>query len=116
MNPTYIKEEIHFITTQLVEKYHPEKIILFGSATGKNFNKEESDLDFLIIKKEVPILGRERIYQLDKLISYRIATDFIVYTPEEIDHLCTLHDQFIDYILKKGKILYERQPALSTMD
>jgi len=107
-----IKIEIQLITRQLIEKYKPEKIILFCSGTGNKFDPEKSDLDFLIVKKNVPLLGRERIYQLDKLINYRIASDFIVYTPEEIKKLLNLNDPFLKLIIKEGKILYERKSTL----
>lgn len=44
------QKEIKKITGQIVEKYKPEKIILFGSwAYGKP--KENSDIDLMVIKK-----------------------------------------------------------------
>jgi len=44
-----LEKELHGIVATLVEKYKPEKIILFGSlATGKMH--EWSDIDLLIIK------------------------------------------------------------------
>lgn len=104
-----IDREIQSITQQLIDKYKPEKIVLFGSGLGNKFNPEKSDLDFLIIKKNVPFLGRKRIYQLDRLINYRIASDFIVYTPDEIKKLLDLKDPFLESIIKEGKILYEQK-------
>jgi len=50
MDPT-LPSEIVSITAQLIEKYKPEKIILFGSAARGDSNPD-SDADFLIpIKK-----------------------------------------------------------------
>ena len=46
-----LPSEIVSITAQLIEKYKPEKIILFGSAARGDSNPD-SDADFLIpIKK-----------------------------------------------------------------
>lgn len=102
-----IEDEIQSIKTQLIEKYHPQKIVIFGSYVKREFDTEKSDLDFLIIKKDVPHYGRQRIYELDRLINYKIASDFIVYTPEEIQLLIKLKDPFISLILEEGKILKE---------
>ena len=49
MKKESIIKEIDDIKNQLVEKYRPEKIILFGSATREG--KEVNDIDLLIIKK-----------------------------------------------------------------
>lgn len=108
MNSFEFTQEIQSITNQLIDKYHPQKIILFGSSSNNQFDPEKSDLDFLIIKENVPTQGRSRIYELDKLINYRIATDFIVYTPNELRSLLGAKDPFVTSILKKGKILYEQ--------
>lgn len=104
--PKDINEEIKSIVKQLVEKYKPQKIILFGSAQADIFDRDRSDLDFLVIKKNPPREGRKRIYELDKLIDYRIATDFIVYTPNELKSLINLRDPFVLSIIKEGKTLY----------
>lgn len=45
-------KEIDNIKAQLIEKYKPEKIILFGSsAWGED---EINDIDLFIIKRDVP--------------------------------------------------------------
>ena len=45
--------EIKNITDQIIRKYNPIKIILFGSAGRKEYDVI-TDLDFLIIKEDVP--------------------------------------------------------------
>jgi predicted nucleotidyltransferase len=44
---TKITQEINSIAQQIVENYHPIKIILFGSAARGDY-EEANDLDFLI--------------------------------------------------------------------
>ena len=77
-------KEIQNIVNQLVRLYKPEKIILFGSL-AKDQIKQGTDIDLFIIKSDVPELGVDRIRQLDALIKYRLATDFIVYKPQELE-------------------------------
>jgi len=99
-------KEIQNIVEQLLRLYEPEKIILFGSLVRGEM-KEGTDIDLLIIKKDIPKFGVDRIRQLDVLIKYRLATDFIVYNPEELKQRIELGDPFIENILKEGKVLYD---------
>jgi predicted nucleotidyltransferase len=101
------REEIRSIVEQLVRVYHPEKIILFGSLLEKN--KVPRDIDLFIIKKNPPHLGVDRVRELDRTIKYKIATDFIVYTPEEVKKRKKLGDPFVKAILEKGDVLYAKE-------
>ncbi|MCM8801003.1 MAG: nucleotidyltransferase domain-containing protein [Candidatus Omnitrophica bacterium] len=96
---------------QIVESlkfYHPEKIILFGSyARGKP--AKDSEIDLLVIKstkkdhyRRIPEV-RAYLHHLDK------AFDILVMTPKEINKRLKLGDFFIEDIIKKGKILYEKK-------
>jgi len=61
MKTTDFLKEIESIKNQLIEKYKPEKIFLFGSAAwGKG---EINGIDLLIIKGDVPYLGADRLHQ-----------------------------------------------------
>jgi len=99
-------KEIQNIVNQLVRLYKPEKIILFGSLANDQI-KQGTDIDLFIIKSDVPKLGVDRIRQLDALIKYSLATDFIVYKPQELEQRLKLGDPFVKTILKKGKVLYD---------
>ena len=63
----YFKKEIENITRQIIEKYKPEKIILFGSAVQGTMTRD-SDVDFLIIKKKTPLYGVDRMRELSRMI------------------------------------------------
>jgi predicted nucleotidyltransferase len=99
-------EEIENIIQQLVHLYKPDKVILFGSLAEGQIH-ESSDIDLFIVKDDVPEMGVDRIRQLDRLIKYRLATDFIVYKPDELDRRLKMGDPFVKNILDKGKVLYE---------
>ena len=101
-------EECQNIVDQLLKVYKPEKIILFGSLASGEI-REGTDIDLFIIKKDVPNFGVDRIRQLDTLIKYRLATDFIVYKPEEVEQRLKIGDPFIKMIFKEGKVLYDAE-------
>jgi len=105
MKKINIEEEINSIARQIIEKYHPEKIILFGSS-ARGETGPDSDIDFLVVKKDTPDLGRERSRELRRLIEKHWAVDFLVYKPEELQEREELGDPFIRAVLKQGKIIY----------
>ena len=99
-------KEIRSIVKQLIRVYKPEKIILFGSLAKGQIN-QGTDIDLFIIKSDIPEFGVDRIRQLDALIKYRLATDFIVYRPAELEQRLKLGDPFVKSILEEGKVLYD---------
>jgi len=99
------QKEIESITIQIIEKYKPAKIILFGSAARGQFGPD-SDADFLIIKKETPFYGADRIRELSRMIERSIPVDLLVYKPEEFEKRLELGDPFLKAILKEGKVVY----------
>ena len=99
-------KEIQSIMEQLINVYAPEKVILFGSL-AEGIVKEGTDIDLFIIKKDIPHLGVDRIRQLDSLIKYKLATDFIVYKPEEVRKRLEADEPFVKSIMEKGKVLYD---------
>ena len=99
------QKEIESITAQIIERYKPEKIILFGSASrGKS--GLDSDVDLLIIKKDTPLYGADRIRELSRIIERNIPVDFLVYRPEEFEKRLKMGDPFLKVVLKEGKVLY----------
>lgn len=107
MTITSKQKEIKRITGRIVEKYKPEKIILYGSfAYGKP--TKDSDVDLFIVKKTKKNL-LERGRDVDKILSDRIVPlDILVYTPTQLKRRIKLGDFFVKKILNKGKILYEK--------
>jgi len=107
-------KEIKNIVEQLIKLYKPEKIILFGSLV-KDEIREGTDIDMFIIKKDIPHFGIDRIRQVEKLVKYKLAADFIVYKPEEVKQRLKLGDPFIRNILEEGKILYEERKETGSL-
>ena len=105
MNEMEINQEIQYIAEQIIKKYKPLKIILFGSA-GRGDFKNINDLDFLIIKEDVPLYGIDRMRELDNLIDRNMAADMLVYRPNEFEERIKLGDPFVETIVKEGRVLY----------
>ena len=102
-----LEKEVKSIVKQLAELYAPEKVILFGSLLADK--AQPGDIDLFIIKKNPPRVGVDRIRELDRMIKYRFATDFIVYSPEEMEDRINAGDPFVKAIMEKGSVLYEKQ-------
>ena len=109
MNKVELLEEVNEIVKKIVEGYNPEKIILFGSyAHGKP--SFDSDIDMIIIKKT----SADRItrYCEVKRIAFdrnrHISFDPLIMTPEEVEKRKQYGDDFINEILSRGVVLYEK--------
>jgi predicted nucleotidyltransferase len=99
-------KEVQNVVRQLVRLYKPQKVVLFGSL-AKGEISQGTDIDLFIVKSDVPELGVDRIRELDALVKYRLATDFVVYTPEEVEQRLKLGDPFVKSIIEQGKVLYD---------
>lgn len=95
---------IEELKVQLVRKYSPSKVILFGSAARED--GEANDVDLFIIKDDVPSIGAERVRQLYRLIDTDLPVDYIVYRPGEVAERISLGDPFLIEILRQGKVLH----------
>jgi predicted nucleotidyltransferase len=101
----HFESEVRKITKQIIEKYKPEKIILFGSAARDQLTPD-SDADFLIIKKDTPFYGVDRTRELSLMIERDIPIDLIIYRPEEFNGRIAMGDPFLKAILSEGKVVY----------
>lgn len=102
-----LERDLRRILKILKEKYHPDRVILYGSfASGRL--RPDSDLDLLIVKRDVPRRYWDRVNELAPLLADRhVGLDYTIWTPEELKKdsgNLFLHEE----ILKKGKVVYER--------
>jgi predicted nucleotidyltransferase/DNA-binding XRE family transcriptional regulator len=102
-----VRREIREMVKRIVERFHPEKIILFGShARGEA--TPDSDVDMLVImrvegsKREAQLRVREAIHDI------RIPKDVIVTTPEEFNWRQRIVGTIERPAAREGKVLYAR--------
>lgn len=99
------QEAIDEVVKQIVEKFKPQKIILFGSYARGN-PRPESDVDLLVVM-ETPLREVQQAIQICQQIEYRFGLDLIVHTPKYLVERMKMGDWFLRDIVKEGKVLYE---------
>lgn len=104
-----VEHTIHQIVNRVVEAYHPQQIILFGSLAYGEPN-EDSDIDLLIIKETTasPLERRLRVRRIASDPKRRIPFSPLVLTPTELEQRLAANDPFYREILRTGRQFYER--------
>ena len=102
-------EVIAQIAHQIAERFHPIKIILFGSYAYGN-PQPESDVDFLIVM-ETSLREIQQALQIRKYLNPLFGLDIIVYTPINLSNRLEWGDSFLQEVVAKGKVLYESVDA-----
>jgi uncharacterized protein len=104
---TPVAQSLPLAVKKLVRTLQPEKIILFGSyAYGQP--TPDSDVDLLVIM-ETDKQGSERSWQVAQLLIPRpFPVDILVRTPQELKAGLEKGDCFLQEIVTKGQVLYER--------
>lgn len=97
------------IVNRIVKAVDPEQIILFGSY-AYGLPHKHSDLDILVVMKSDLPRHKRPIPIYAALFGLFIPKDIVVYTPEEIKAWENVPQAFITSIIRKGKIIYEKQP------
>jgi predicted nucleotidyltransferase len=106
---TLTRQIIREIVQRVVKAVDPDKIVLFGSyAYGKP--RKTSDLDLLIVMNSELPRHKRSIPVYDALRGLVFPKDIIVYTEEEIKDWEAVPQSFISSVLRKGTVLYEKQP------
>ena len=102
-----IREEIDEMVRRIVNRFNPQKIILFGShAKGKA--RHDSDADIFVV---IPVRGSKRKKAIDidsALVGIDLPVDVIVVTPGELERNRNQIGTIIYPALREGKVLYER--------
>lgn len=116
--------ELERIKRTLLEKYDPERIILFGSladdygvrpggAQRPDTVHEWSDIDLAIVKS-TPLRFMDRIREVMDLVEPHVGLNVLVYTPEEFARAGREGHFFVrEEILKKGRVLFPRRRNLN---
>lgn len=102
-----IAENLEKIKELIVDKYKPEKIILFGSYAWGKPNKD-SDFDLFVIKKSNKTRRQRQIDVQTIIFGSDMPVDVLVYTPKEIGIRLDINDMFIKKIINTGKVAYAK--------
>ncbi|MEW5866794.1 MAG: nucleotidyltransferase domain-containing protein [Bacillota bacterium] len=91
---------------RLVSRFHPQRIILFGSQ-ARQAADERSDVDLLVI---TPVTGSRRalMVAMDRALKgLAFARDIVVLTPEEFERDRQIPGTIARPAWLEGRILYE---------
>ena len=94
------------VVDRIVRKFHPAKIILFGSWVRGEAQKD-SDLDLLVVLPKVEHTRKAAIQIGNSLSNLPISKDIIVTTPEEIEKYGKTAGNILLPALTEGKVIYE---------
>ncbi|CAN5349028.1 nucleotidyltransferase domain-containing protein [soil metagenome] len=96
---------INDLCDQIVERFKPERVILFGSQAHSRSTKD-SDVDLLVV---MPFEGsvHAQAVRMRKKLESSLPLDLLVRTPEQISERIEMGDFFIRRIIKEGEVLYE---------
>lgn len=103
MTKATLEKEIESITNQIVKKYKPVKVILFGSC-AKGSTKADSDVDLALIKNTNDNF-QTRQKKVRLLISTTTPVDVFVFTPKEFREGAKTNP-LLSEIERTGKIIY----------
>jgi len=94
-------------TNRLVEKFHPQRIILFGSH-ARGTADERSDVDLLVVASFTES-RRKVLIEMDRALrGIGFARDIVLLTPEEFERDREIPGSIARPASQEGKILYER--------
>lgn len=97
-------ESIQALCEGIVQGFHPEKVVLFGSyAYGQP--DEGSDVDLLVI---MPFEGKAPYIAADMMARLRppFPVDILVRDPAMLRKRLELGDPFMHQVMEQGKVLY----------
>ncbi len=101
------KAKIKEMVRRIVERFGPDKVILFGSH-ARGTAGPDSDVDLLVVMQ---VTGSKRAKQVEvrlALHDIRISKDIIVVTPEEFEKHRSIVGTIVQPAVKEGKVLYAR--------
>lgn len=95
---------------RIVERFHPERIILFGSH-ARGTASPHSDVDLLVVMQPHGSKRRRAVEIHGLLAGMGIPKDVIVVTPEEFEVYRDAPGTVIRTAWQEGKILHDRAAA-----
>ena len=101
--------DIKAAAREIAERFHPERIILFGSHARGAAN-EHSDVDLMILMKHGN-RGCDWALRMRFEIDFGFPIDILVRSPQEFHRRIRWGDYFLKEIEEKGITLYEAADA-----
>jgi predicted nucleotidyltransferase len=107
MKKRSVLQDINKMVRRLVDRFDPDRIILFGSH-ARGASGPDSDVDLLVI---MPVEGSLRAMRIDMRIALHginRPTDIILATPDQVSKQKNIVGSILYPALKEGQVLYAR--------
>lgn len=101
------ESDIQKMTDIIVERFAPERIILFGSY-AHGTPDEDSDLDLIVVKATDQDLRNLAADIGMSVVRFPVAKDILVRTPEQFKDECSAFWTVFHEAAQDGRVLYER--------
>ena len=96
--------EIETVVERVVDRFHPERVILFGSyAYGEP--TPDSDIDLMVVMPHDGVAARKAA-DIRLVLPDDVPIDIIVRSPEKVEERLRMNDVFMHEIIEKGRVLY----------
>ncbi len=102
-----VEELIGEMVERIVDRFHPLRIVLFGSQ-GRGGATVESDVDLLVVMPDACERRETAIRIGAALADMPVAKDIIVTTPNEIATRGHVINTVLRSALREGRVIYER--------
>ncbi len=86
--------------------HYPIKVILFGSY-ARGDAREDSDLDLLLVEKEVPDPTGEYLRLREALGPMSVGVDLLIYPQEEFERRHDWCSTPVFWAVREGRVLYD---------
>ena len=104
------RRQIRKFSEAVARKFHPRKIILFGSY-GYGKPTADSDVDLLVIMSRTRERGERMSVRIRHAVPRNFPLDLLVRTPAEVSKRLRWGDFFLREVMEKGEVLYEASHA-----
>lgn len=104
-----VQAYIQKVCRQIVERFRPQKVILFGSYAWGTPNYH-SDIDLLVVMPFSASIHDQTV-KVRGTLSSELPLDVLVRTPEQIRERVEINDFFMKRIIDQGKVIYEASDA-----
>ncbi len=107
MTRKQLQKTIDRMVRRIVERFHPDRVILFGSH-ARGAAGPDSDVDLLVV---MPVTGSKRAKQLEVRLAvheFKLPKDIIVTTPEDFEWRKEIPGTVERPAAREGRVIYER--------
>jgi predicted nucleotidyltransferase len=104
------RHKIDAFCAALAQRFHPQRIILFGSyAYGRP--TPDSDVDLLVLMPKTRHRGERMSVRIRQTIPRDFSLDLLVRTPADVARRLRWGDAFLCEVMEKGQVMYEANDA-----